>query len=485
MSQASWAKSCRGLFAMLALAGCTINPATGGREFNLVSESREIALGRQGDPSVVAQYGIYEDDELARYVNDLGQRLAATSERPSLPWTFRALDDPIVNAFALPGGYIYVTRGILAHLGSEAELVGVLGHEIGHVTARHGATQMSKGLLAQAGLGVAAAIDSPLLNESLGFAQSGIGLLFLKYGRDDERQADRLGVRYALLNEYDPRSLADVFETLGRVSEAASAERMPAWLSTHPSPGNRQELLAAQIDELGRRLPDRLIVRSEPYLRRLDGLVVGEDPRQGYFRGSLYVHPDLRFRIRFPDGWQGINLKQSVSATSPGQAAVVRLAPAEGESVAAAAESFFASSTIERGASRAALSGRAGVVSHSFRVLRSDGNLAGLATFVEHQGLVLGILGYCLETDYSTYAENFRATSDSFAGFREDESDDAEPLRLRLVELRSATTIRGWHERHGGPLPVERLALLNSVELDETLGAGSILKTVEGQLPGD
>jgi predicted Zn-dependent protease len=474
-----------GWVAVLALVGCTINPATGGRQFNLLTETQEIALGKESDPSIVAQYGLYEDDELARYVDDLGKRLAATSERPGLPWTFRVLDDPIVNAFALPGGYIYVTRGILAHLGSEADLVGVLGHEIGHVTARHGASQMSKGLLAQAGLGVVSAIDSPHVNNALGVAQSGIGLLFLKHGRDDERQADRLGVRYALRNEYDPRSLAGVFETLGRVSARASAERMPTWLSTHPSPGNRQELLAAEIAAVEGGLSEGLIVRSESYLCSLDGLVVGEDPREGYFRGSLYIHPEMRFRLRFPAGWEGLNLKQSVRATAPNGEAVLQLQAAEGDTVTAASERFFASSSIERGARQEGPSGKGETVSHTFTVLRPDGNLSGLATFIEHRGTILVIFGYSLGTEFATHVENFQSTSASFVGFRDGESDSARPLRLRLVKLRSAMTIRAWADRHEGSFTVERLALLNNIDLDKMLPAGSILKTVEGRLPGD
>lgn len=469
-----------GLISTVVMTGCSVNPATGGREFNLVSESQEIELGRSSDPSIVAQYGLYDDEELAGYVDSLGQRLAASSERASLPWTFRVLDDPIVNAFALPGGYIYVTRGILAHLGSEAEIVGVLGHEIGHVTARHGATQMSKGLLAQAGLGVAAAVDVPLLTGALGLAEGGIGLLFLKHGRDDERQADRLGVRYSLRADYDPRSLAEVFETLARVSEAASAERMPGWLSTHPSPGNRQDLLDQEIAQIPGGLSSDLQVGRNGYLRRLDGLVVGENPREGFFRDSLYVHPDLGFTIEFPDSWSGVNLKQAVSSMSPGNDAAIQLAPADQATVKAAADDFFSSSAIERVASWSPPSGVASASSHFFRVERSDGvHLSGLVTFVEHRGFVLRILGYTRESDYRRYVDHFSATSDSFSTRLSRSDQKVEPNRLRLVELDRDTTVAAWHRRTSPDSSPEELALLNGVELEEVLPAGSLLKTVD------
>src|SRR3989442_524033 len=160
--------------------GCAVNPATGSRQLMLVSESQEISMGREYDEEVVASIGLYP-----------------TSERPNLPWSFRVVDDPVVNAFALPGGFIYVTRGILAYLNSEAELAGVVGHEIGHVTARHSASQMTKQQLAQVGL-VVGSIASSEFGRYAGLASQALGVLFLKYSRDNERQADDLGLRYML-----------------------------------------------------------------------------------------------------------------------------------------------------------------------------------------------------------------------------------------------------------------------------------------------
>ncbi len=219
-----------GICLILILTGCSMNPATGQRQLSLISEAQEVEIGRNTDQQMVQQTGLYPDDDLQTYVQELGEDMAKLSERPDLPWHFRVVDDPIVNAFALPGGFIYVTRGILAHLGSEAELAGVIGHEIGHVTARHSANQLSKAQLATLGLGIGMVVSEDFRRFG-DLAQSGLGLLFLKFGRDDERQADDLGFRYASRAGHNPAAMADVFETLGRVSASASAgSRLPSWL---------------------------------------------------------------------------------------------------------------------------------------------------------------------------------------------------------------------------------------------------------------
>jgi len=317
------------LIACLALAmGCAINPATGKRQLMLISESSEINLGRENDEAVVAQMGIYESPELEQYIDDLGQEIAAISERPHLPWTFRLVDDPVVNAFALPGGYIYVTRGILAHLDNEAELVSVLGHEVGHVTARHGANQMSKAQLASVGMNVGMVLAPEEMQQFGDAFQSGMGLLFLKFGRDDERQADDLGLRYMVRTGYDPSEMPEVFDTLDRVSQAQGAQRTPAWTSTHPAPENRSARLHEAITELDPAQLGTRVDRDE-YLSRLDGLVFGDDPRHGLFRDDLFLHPSLEFQFSFPDGWDLKNLRQAVIGQSPGEDAMITLSMAQ------------------------------------------------------------------------------------------------------------------------------------------------------------
>src|SRR2546427_361433 len=265
------------MLAGVGAGGCAVNPATGSRQLMLISESQEIAMGRDYDKQVAASIGLDPDSGLQRYMQQFGARLAATSERPNLPWSFRVVDDPVVNAFALPGGYIYVTRGILAHLNSEAELAGVVGHEIGHVTARHSVSQLSKQQLAQIGLAVGT-IANPDFERFAGLASAGLGVLFLKYSRDAERQADDLGLRYMRRANYDPREMPHVFEMLTHVSQAQGGGRVPEWLATHPDPENRRGRIEQEVAALPQSFSGAAGNR-DPYLRQLDGLVFGTNPR--------------------------------------------------------------------------------------------------------------------------------------------------------------------------------------------------------------
>jgi predicted Zn-dependent protease len=311
------------LLAGTAAIGCATNPATGAKQLILVSESQEIAMGRDYDKQVAASIGLYPDTVWQRYIQQLGARLAATSERPNLPWTFRVVDDPVVNAFALPGGFIYVTRGILVHLNSEAELASVVGHEIGHVTARHSVSHMSKQQLAQVGLAVGS-IASPEFERYAGLAGTALGVLFLKYSRDDESQADHLGLRYMSRAKFDPREMPGVFRMLDRVSAAQGGGRIPEWLATHPNPENRRERIEQEVAALPPNFSGT-IVNRDSYLQRLGGLVFGDNPREGYVKGSQFFHPELRLWLTFPEGWTTSNGKQAVAAISPQKDAAVEL----------------------------------------------------------------------------------------------------------------------------------------------------------------
>jgi predicted Zn-dependent protease len=202
------------------LTGCARNPVTGKSELSLVSESQEIQMGQQGAKEVEQSIGFYKDPAVNAYVADIGKRMAANSERPNLPWEFHVVDDPAVNAFAIPGGFIYVTRGLMSTINSEAELASVIGHEVGHVTHRHSVEQISKAQLAQLGLGIGSILSSDIAKFGQ-LASAGLSLLFLKYGRDAEYEADRAGFRYALDQSYDVREMPKVFQTLDRIGEVS------------------------------------------------------------------------------------------------------------------------------------------------------------------------------------------------------------------------------------------------------------------------
>src|SRR5438477_10298779 len=311
--------------------GCARNPVTGKRQIVLVSEAQEIAIGKESDSQVRQEYGVAEGQALQNYIEMIGRKLVKVSHRPNLEWHFVVVDSPVVNAFAIPGGYVYLTRGILAYLGSEAELAGVMGHEIGHVTARHSVRQITRQELAQLGLGVGSVL-SPALGQVGDLAGNGLGLVFLKFSRDDEREADRLGVEYAARAAYDPRQVSNFFEVLGRLSAAGDRETIPGWLSTHPDPPQRVQttrMLAQEWIQMLGLTPERMAVNKDQLLRAIDGIVFGTNPREGFTEANRFYQPVLEFQIDFPAGWRIDNTRDAVVAINPQQAAQLQLTVAK------------------------------------------------------------------------------------------------------------------------------------------------------------
>jgi predicted Zn-dependent protease len=466
------------LACSLLVASCSSNPATGKRQIALISEEQEVAMGREADQQVVQSLGLYQDEELQAYVNRLGQQLARDSERPNLPWTFRVVDDPVVNAFAFPGGYIYVTRGLMTHLSNEAELVSVLGHEIGHVTGRHSVEQMSKQQLAQIGF-IAGMLIKPELAQYSDLAQTGLGLMFLKYGRDDEREADDLGLRYMTRENYDPREMPQVFEVLRRVSEQQGGGRVPGWMSTHPTPENRIERIESQLASMNVDTSNRLVNR-ERYLKTIDDLTFGQNPREGYFRGNQFIQPELGFSITFPQGWQMSNEKQAVGAISPRQDAIVVLSLAEGRSPQEAAQRFFSQQGVQQGQALRANLGGLPAVANEFAVNTQQGTLVGLAAFVEDKDRVYRILGYTSQNNWRSYDSNISNTLASFERVTDRRLLDVKPKRLDVVTVPSAMSLEEFSRRYPSTVDLQTLGIINQANADTRFPAGTEVKRVVG-----
>ena len=458
-------------------AACAVNPATGQRQFMLLSEDREIEMGREADVQVTEAYGLYPSEELQTFVRGMGEDLAARSERPQLPWSFKVVDDPAVNAFALPGGFIFITRGILASLNSEAELAGVLGHEIGHVTARHSASQLSRRQLQQIGLGVGAAVSSDIASAA-GVLSAGFQLLNLRYSRGDESQSDELGVRYMSRAGYDPNALVGVFQTLALA--AGGGGRLPEWQSTHPNPENREAKILELVASSGQDYSGYTSRRDE-YLLRLDGLVYGVNPREGFFEGNLFRHPDMAFALDFPSGWKTVNQKSQVAALAQDESAIVVLTHAsEQGGLDAAVRAFLGQDGIGGSPPRRITVNGLEAREASFEARTDEGSLRGTVLFVSHGGTLFRILGYA---GSSRWLDHEGAVIASVRSFRAEKDPDVlgiEPARLDIVRLPSRMTFREFTEAYPSTVEAEKLANLNRRTLDEVLEAGTLVKRVTG-----
>ncbi len=337
--------------------------------------------------------------------------------------------------------------------------------------------QLSRAQLAQVGLVAGVLIVPEQFQGALGAASVGLQLMFLKFGRDDERQADDLGLRYIDRAGYDPREMPGVFAMLGRVSTAAGGGRVPEWLSTHPNPENREQRIEQAIAELGTDFTGREVARAS-YLDRLDGMVFGPDPRDGFFEGSLFMHPRMRFRVTFPDGWQTQNQRQAVVGVNEEQNAIVQLTLASQATPDAAAQSFLTQEGITGSTPRRTTINRLDAVTADFQASTEQATLEGSAAFIAYDGNVYQMLGYGTTDAWRTNRDIVQRTFGSFGALRDQEALNAQPLRLDIVTIPRAMTLQEFAAQYPSEAPVEQLALINQLELDATVPAGTRLKRV-------
>jgi len=469
------------LAAALSASGCATNPATGKRQISFVSTSKEAQMGRESDPAVIEQYGLYGDTLVGRYVDSVGQKLASVSQLPTLGWHFRVLDSPVVNAFAIPGGYIYITRGILGYLNSEAQLAGVLGHEIGHITARHSAQQITRSQIASVGL--LASMFVGALRPYAGVASQGLGLLFLGYSRENETQADELGVGYATKAGYDPRVIPTTYAMLKRVGER-QGDDLPSFLSTHPDPGDR-EIRTSQLARAavagGRR---DLKIDAAGYRARIEGLIYGDDPRAGYFVGNRFYHPDLGFEMIFPDGWKNANQPSSVLSVNSSLGGAMEVTLQRSKDPDPTPEQFVQSLVTDK-----KISDPVGKI-ESFRDFRAwvgqvvangegGGRQTLIAGFIRFKpGQFLQVLGQSRASD-DVAAEQVLASIRSVALLRDPEAQHVTPDAVHVVIVDRPGTFQDLVSRMGPQaLTIEETAILNNMRATATVDAGTPIKIV-------
>jgi len=463
----------------LVACSCAVNPVTGKRELALLTESQEISLGREADPQIVAEYGLYEDPKIQAYVNEVGQKMARLSHRPNLEFTFRVLDSPILNAFALPGGYIYITRGILAHMNNEAELAMVVGHEIGHVTARHGVSQQSRAQVASLGLGLGSVFSETVARYGQ-VAQQATGMLFLKYGRDDERQSDELGVEYSLKAGYDAAAGCKFFEVLDRQS-AESGQSLPNWMSTHPAPAERVSTTRQLAATRKPQFPGATAVAEDRHKRLLEGMVFGDDPRQGFFEDGIFKHPALRFQVVMPRGWRTANTPNALQALESQERALLQLTLAPGQGVTPAqhtarvaqgAQATIAQARAER------IHGAEAYLATLVVAAQDAGQVPVFFGAVQRQagGSIYQFVGQAAAGAYDGFVDEFTVTVRSLDTLTDPKALNVEPDRVAVLSITAPTTVS--RAAANAPVPAATIALLNNLAPDAPLARGFQLKTV-------
>lgn len=469
----------------LWLSACVRNPVTGKKELSFMSEASERALGVESDPQVVAQFGLYEDDKIQAFIDEKGQEMVKVSHRPNLPFEFKVLNSPVVNAFALPGGFVYFTRGILAHFNNEAEFAGVLGHEIGHVTARHGAQQHTNQIMTQVGFMVGMVV-SPTVRQFANEISQGLQLMLLSNSREAESQSDELGVEYSTKVGYDASNMAGFFKTLERLGKKSGADQIPDFLSTHPNPADRHDRVHQLADQWKAKVnsPPYKVDRN-PYLELIDGIMYGENPREGYVENNIFYHPDLRFSFPFPNGWRLANSPSQVQMAPDNGNAMMVMALGQGATPEAAAQSFaqnYKLQVVESGSKTVNGYPSYQIVADQVNEQAPEQSVRIVAYFYQDKAndLIYQILGVSTRNEFSQFSNYFLFTLDNFKKLTDQSKINVQPERIKVVRVPFAMTVENAFRRFNMPVKrFEELAVLNSMNLSDQLQANQYLKVVE------
>jgi predicted Zn-dependent protease len=475
------------------IGGCVTlekNPVSGNKRAFGYSWEEEVKLGAEADQEIVAQYGLYQNEELSEYVSDLGQSLLEVSHLRredtqkkfrETEFTFRVLDSPVVNAFALPGGYIYVTRGLLAHLNNEAQLAVVLGHEIGHVAARHSSQRA-----VEQQVGQLAVIGGAVLGQSLGFDGGSIlqlssqtaQLMFLKYSRDHERESDALGVEYSAMKNYQAAEGAEFFNSLERISET-SGGGVPTLLSSHPDPGEREKTIPELAENWREKGYEQTILDDEEFMNMIEGIVYGNNPRQGFERDGMFYHPDLKFQFPVPTGFQVINQPSAVIMVNEEQTAINQFTiDSQSSTPASSVQAFLDQdgvTTLDQ--ETYSVNGLSGYQAFASALAQDSTELMIQVTAIEFQGNIYSFLSYTSASQFPDYESRFAEIREGFSELNDASILGIDPVR---IDLKPAIRSAAFTDLLPADLPMDitanDLAIINQVQLDEMIEEGRVLK---------
>jgi predicted Zn-dependent protease len=467
--------------------GCSRNPVTGKREIILMSKEQEIAVGQESHPSIVASMGLYENKNLQAFINEKGKAMAAISHRPDLPYQFFIVDSPVVNAFAVPGGYVYFTRGIMAHFNNEAEFAGVLGHEIGHITARHSARQQTSQLLGQLGA-IAGTIALPEMGEVI---QQGVGSLMLSYSRAHETESDEIGVGYSSKIGYDAKQMADFFGTLKKITEA-SGQIIPTFQSTHPDPGNRQKKVNELATEYQQKNPGNYNVERDQYLRRIDGIIYGEDPKQGFVENNMFYHPELKFQFPVPRNWQTQNSPTQFQMAPKDGKAVMIFTLAQGNSLEEAAQATLKGMGLQATENqKTTINGNPALVIVSRQAppeqqqgqpqqqQTAENTVQVITWFIQYGGNIYAIHGMSYVAAFNKYVPDFKEVAEGFRSLTDRDKLNRQPERIQIKSVQRNGTLQSALQDYKMPSEkMQELSILNGMELKDPVTKGMLIKTL-------
>jgi len=464
------------VFLAIFVYSCARNPVTGKRQFMLVSEKQEKAMGLAYDPQVIQEFGMYDDKKMQDFINEYGKKMGAISHRSKVEYQFRVLDSPVVNAFAVPGGYVYFTRGIMAHFNNEAEFAGVLGHEIGHIAARHSAQQQSQQILAQIGF-IGAMLASEKFRQYSDLAETGLGLMFLKFSRNHESQSDKLGVEYSTKIGYDAHQMAGFFNTIKRIQDG-SGSNIPTFLSTHPDPGdrfNRVNELATK-EQAKASSPKDLQVNRDRYLRMIDGLVYGEDPQQGYVEKDIFYHPQLKFQFPTPKSWQTVNSSSQVQiAPQDGKAAIIFTLSGEKTLAQAKQAAISADSLKVLESKNISVNGNDGIA------LTADLNpqVRLLMYLIQFNGNIYKFTGLAETPNFNGYESTFANCFKGFKSLTDQSKINVFADKIKIVTVAKDGTLSDVLKANNQDSKrYEEIATLNGMQLNDKLKKGTLIKTL-------
>jgi predicted Zn-dependent protease len=481
------------LIPLFFITSCVVqkNPVSGNKRALAYSWDREVEIGNQADDEIVAQFGLYEDEEIQNYIDQIGQEMLEVSHMrredtdpkfKNTPFTFRVLNSPVVNAFALPGGYVYVTRGLMTHLNNEAQLAVVVGHEIGHVAARHASQRALSQTISQIAVVGGSILGQELLGlpgrSLMNLSSQAAQLILLSYSRDHERESDQLGVEYSARQGYVAAEGAEFFTSLKRISEK-SGQSIPTHLSTHPDPGEREKNIPLMAEEWEEKGFEQSIENKDKYMSLIEGMVFGENPREGFVEDEAFVHPDLEFRFPVPGGWELFNQPTQVAMVSPSEDAVIIMRiDSESTSAAASVRSFLGQEGITLVDEGEALSSGEWPAYEAEATATSNGNELGLYVYaVEFQENIYRFINYSAMSAFDNYLNTFQRTTGQFDRLTDERILNINPVRIKVVEADRRAPFQDFLP---DPIPMDHepldLAILNQVNLDQMIEPGQKLK---------